>query len=77
MKHIGFKHHRESKQNSDKSPYIMSIWYHNDDIAKVENEIIVKMTINLVILNISYDVQTVPIYAKQKQNTICVGHPYM
>jgi hypothetical protein len=34
------------------------------DSSKVENEIIVKMTINLVNLNISYDVQTVPIYAK-------------
>jgi hypothetical protein len=34
------------------------------DSSKVENEIIVKMTINLVNLNISYDVQTVHIYAK-------------
>jgi hypothetical protein len=32
--------------------------------SKVENEIIVKMTINLVNLNNSYDVQTVHIDAK-------------
>jgi hypothetical protein len=33
------------------------------DSSKVENEIIVKMTINLVNLNNSYDVQTVHIDA--------------
>ena len=32
------------------------------DSSKVENEIIVKMTINLVNLNNSYDVKTVHIY---------------
>lgn len=34
------------------------------DSSKVENAIIVKITINLVNLNNSYDVQTVHIYAK-------------
>jgi hypothetical protein len=40
MKHIGNKHQRESKQNSDKSPYIMSIWYHKDDTVQHRNGVL-------------------------------------
>jgi hypothetical protein len=37
------------------------------DSSKVENEIIVKMTINLVNLNKFYDVQTVHVYPNNIQ----------
>ena len=52
------------QQFNSNNKFITTYLRNEIDSSKVENEIIVKMTINLVNLNISYDVQTVHIYAK-------------
>ena len=47
--------------------FIITYLRNEIDSSKVENETIVKMTINLVNLNKFYDVQTVHVYANNIQ----------